>query len=169
MKSTVRPFPVFSHSHHGLSDAFLARGVVLAQPEASRSGVRTSDGAVLIALRARDVLESVHEYRCLLWSPGLRSAPDVPTVRVIQQRERFFHCKLAAARGEAFALVTHGADDAVARDAALLGVDVELRRGEYWAVWARAQPMPSPSRARPGFAEAVVRGARPAAQRVCCA
>lgn len=140
--SNVRPFPFPTAvaPRSGLSDAFSARGVALARPDASWSGVRASDGSVLIALRASDVLESVYESRCLLWSPG------GGVLRGFDQRERFFHCKLAAARGEALALVTHGPDDHVDHDAALLGIDVELRRGEYWAVWARAQPVRSPVR-----------------------
>jgi hypothetical protein len=162
--STIRPFRTARAPRDGLSDAFSSRGVALARSDASWSGVRTSDGSVLIALRSRDVLEGVHESRCLLWSPGGGA------LRGSDQRERFFHCKLAAARGEAFALVTHGPDDEVDHDAALLGIDVELRRGEYWAVWARAQPVRSPSRVLMfRGAEAVIPPSRSVPALVCCA
>ena len=107
--------------------AFEARGVSLKYPSRSRSAVRADDGAVILAIRARDLRRHRRGARCVVWKPDEASAMD-PASR----DELLEHCRLAALRGNAEALLTYG-------DAAKVDPDVVLplrvvRRGEeYWA------------------------------------
>jgi hypothetical protein len=107
--------------------AFEARGVALKFPSRSRSGVRADDGAVILAIRARDLRRHRRGSRCVIWKPDEAHAATDAT-----RNELLEHCRLAALRGNAEGLLTYG-------EAAKVDPDVVLplrivRRGEeYWA------------------------------------
>ena len=124
--------------------AFGMHGVHLANRFWSRSGV-TSAGDVMFALWADDVKRDATGSRCLLWAPnvnGGRPWSDSPG-----GQERLAHCKAAAERGGARALLTFGTRldgvlpeqkvasmDGVDADS-LLDIRVERDGESYWAVW----------------------------------
>ena len=129
------------------SQALGMRGVNLRSRFWSRGGVRKSDGAVVLALWADDVLNAAGAYSCLLWAPnvaGSRPWSDKPG-----GLERLEHCRRALDRGEAEAVLVYGERLAgtLPEDKALsvAGVDpdtvlqlrVEKRAAEYWGTWAR--------------------------------
>lgn len=129
------------------SRAFSARGVWLADPRTSWSGVRKSDGVVVIALWHAAILTQGGTCHYLLWAPnvdGARPWSDSPP-----GRERREHCKLASG-AEAEGLLVHGESLPgrlpEERARSILGIDmetivrlrVELRGEEYWAAWGRA-------------------------------
>ena len=124
--------------------AFGMHGVHLANRFWSRSGV-TTGGDVMFALWADDVKRDANGSRCLLWAPntdGNRPWSETPG-----GQERLAHCKAAAERGAARALLTFGTRlEGVLPEqkvASMDGVDAESvleiqveRDGEsYWAVW----------------------------------
>jgi hypothetical protein len=127
--------------------AFEARGVWLQDARTSWSGVRKSDGAIVMALWA-EAIESVDgACRYLLWAAnaaGARPWSDTPA-----GRERLEHCKRAIELGRAEGLLVYGQrlegrlpED---RASAIHGVDaetvvafeVEARGQEFWAVWGK--------------------------------
>lgn len=127
--------------------AFEARGVWLLDPRTSWSGLRKSDGAVVMALWAAAIESAGGGCSCLLWAPntdGSRAWSDAAA-----GRERLDHCKLAVAQGRAEGLLVYG--EALAghlpeeKAYAVHGVDpetvvvfqVEKRGVEYWASWGR--------------------------------
>jgi len=114
--------PLFS-----IGEAFRAQGVPLKYPVRSRSGIRSDDGAVVIAIEECDVHVSADGFRCRLWGPGVDSS-DWPTMK-----ERLEHCRLAAQHGGADGLLIK-AGLAVEPDV-LLTLYVERRGSEYWASW----------------------------------
>ena len=124
--------------------AFEARGVFLTDPRSSWSGVRKSDGRVVMTIWDAAVKSGEGGCSCLLWGPnveGARPWSDTPA-----GRERLEHCKLAL-EGGAEGLLVHGEplDGRLPEDKArtILGVDpetvlsfkVEKRGDEYWAIW----------------------------------
>ena len=133
--------------------AFQARGVYLSAGASSWSGVRQSDGMVVMSLWAGDVRSDAGGCAQLLWAPntdGSRAWSDTAAGKA-----RRAHCQLALERGGAEGLLVHGErlEGHLAEDKArsVHGVDPELvvhlqvqRRGdEYWAVWgSRADPRP---------------------------
>lgn len=130
--------PKHAHRLISRSKAFQARGVFLPEVDSSWSGVRKSDGMVVLSLWASAVQSSDGGCAGLLWAPdadGARPWSDTPA-----GRERLEHCKLALQRGGAEALLVHGEPGR-----SVYGVDPELvlqvqveRRGDqYWAVWGR--------------------------------
>jgi hypothetical protein len=125
--------------------AFQARGVYLAQGASSWSGVRKSDGVVVMSLWASSVRSNEGGCSQLLWAPnvdGSRPWSDKPA-----GKERLAHCKLALEQGSAEGLLVHGQslEGHLAEEKArsVYGVDpeivvhfrVEKRGEEYWAVW----------------------------------
>jgi hypothetical protein len=127
--------------------AFEARGVWLQDPRTSWSGLRKSDGGVVMALWA-DAIESA-DGGCsyLLWAPnvdGSRPWSDQPA-----GKERLEHCKQAMQNGRAEGLLVYGqrlAEHIPEEKAhAVHGVDpetvlvfeVEMRGDEYWAKWGK--------------------------------
>ena len=124
--------------------AFEAKGVALKSRSWSRSGVRESDGAVVLCVWADDVQNGAGAASCLLWAPnvdGKRPWSDKPG-----GQERLEHCRLALTRGTAEGLLVYGTrlegmlpeekakvDGADARNA--LDLKVEMRGDEYWATW----------------------------------
>jgi hypothetical protein len=125
--------------------AFEARGVWLQDPRTSWSGLRKSDGAVVMALWV-DAIESA-DGGCsyLLWAPnvdGSRPWSDRPA-----GRERLEHCRRALEQGSAEGLLVYGERLAghLPEDKAhaVHGVDpeivvafqVEQRGAEFWARW----------------------------------
>jgi hypothetical protein len=125
--------------------AFEARGVWLQDARTSWSGLRKSDGAVVIALWA-DAIESGNGgCSCLLWAPnvdGARPWSDQPA-----GQERLEHCRRALEQGRAEGLLVYGEalpghlpED---KAHAVHGVDpetvvafqVEKRGAEFWAKW----------------------------------
>jgi len=126
--------------------AFEARGVFLTDPRSSWSGVRKSDGRVVMTIWDAAVQSGEGGCSCLLWGPnveGARPWSDTPA-----GRERLEHCKLAL-EGGAEGLLVHGEplDGRLPEDKArtILGVDpetvlsfkVEKRGDEYWAIWGK--------------------------------
>jgi hypothetical protein len=127
--------------------AFEVRGVYLTDARTSWSGVRKSDGAVVMALWADAVESAEGGCRYLLWAPnvnGSRPWSDKPA-----GVERLEHCKRALQLGTAEGLLvygqrlgTHLPEDKVY---ALHGVDAEtvlafevVQVGEeFWAKWGR--------------------------------
>jgi len=135
------------------SRAFEARGVWLVDPRRSWSGLRTSDGSVVIALWAESIESADGGCRYLLWAPnadGSRSWSDQPA-----GKERLDHCKRAMAAGSAEGLLVYGERciGHLPEDKAhsVLGVDpevvvvfkVEQRGAEFWAVWGKKAAAPS--------------------------
>jgi hypothetical protein len=127
--------------------AFETRGVMLENARTSWSGVRKSDGAVVISLWA-DAIESA-DGTCsyLLWAPnvgGSRPWSDLPA-----GREHLEHCKLALNGSRAEGVLVYGErlEGYLPQEKArsVHGVDpervvhleVERRGDEYWAVWGR--------------------------------
>jgi hypothetical protein len=126
--------------------AFEARGVYLQDPRSSWSGVRKSDGRVVMTIWDAAVVSSGGACSYLLWGPnidGARPWSDMPA-----GRERLEHCKLALEAG-ADGLLVHGErlDGHLPEDKArsIHGVDpetvlsfkIEMRGAEYWAVWGK--------------------------------
>lgn len=124
--------------------AFEAHGVALKSRAWSRSGVRESDGAVVLCVWADDVQNGGGAASCLLWAPnvgGKRPWSDKPG-----GQERLEHCRLALERGTAEGLLVYGTPiegtlpeekakvaGADARNA--LELKVEMRGDEYWGTW----------------------------------
>jgi len=134
--------------------AFEARGVWLHDPRASWSGVRKSDGAVVMALWV-DAIESADgACRCLLWRPNVDGAR--PWSDTAAGRERLEHCRRAMERGSAEGLLVYGQPltGRLPEDRAysVHGVDaetvvsfkVEAQGTEYWAVWGKTHERPAP-------------------------
>ena len=129
------------------SRAFAARGVHLADPGKSWSGIRKSDGAIVIALWKAAIQLKDGGCACLLWAPNLEGAR--PWSDTEAGRERLEHCRLAAKGAKAEGLLVHGdaLDGRLPEDRAgsVLGIDpgtvihlaVEQRGDEYWAVWGK--------------------------------
>lgn len=134
--------------------AFQARGVYLPDSGGSWSGVRKSDGVVIMSLWASAVVSAGGSCSQLLWGPNLdgsRPWSDTPA-----GQERLEHCRLALAQGGAEGLLVYGEglEGHLTEDKArsVYGVDpevvvqlrVEQRGEEYWAVWgakAIARPL----------------------------
>jgi hypothetical protein len=130
--------------------AFEARGVWVQDARSSWGGLRTSDGAVVLALWADAIETENGGCRYLLWAPnvgGSRPWSDQPG-----GRERLEHCQRALKLGVAEGLLVYGERCAghIPEDKAytVLGVDpetvlrfaVEKRGEEYWATWGRKAP-----------------------------
>jgi hypothetical protein len=107
--------------------------------------VRLKDGAVVLAIRERDVQGDDAGFCCLLWSPIIEGAPE--WVDRQSKHERLEHCRLAAAHGGADGLLVCG-EAALVEPDALLALRVEKRRDEYWATWGCAALTQTPRRAR---------------------
>ena len=107
--------------------AFEARGAVVKFPSRSWSGVRADDGAVILAIRARDLRRHRRGSRCVVWPPGeARGAMDPVS------RDLLEHCRLAALRGNAEGLITYGVAAQVVPDV-VLPIRVVRRGAQYWA------------------------------------
>jgi hypothetical protein len=129
------------------SKAFQARSVYLQDARTSWSGVRKSDGRVVMALWHAAVQAQDGGCACLLWAPnvdGKRSWSDTPA-----GRERRDHCKLAMAGNGVEGLLVYGQplEGRLPEDRArtISGIDaetvvlfkIEMRGAEYWATWGR--------------------------------
>lgn len=120
--------------------AFHQRGVILAFPSRSRSGLRSDDGVVVFAMLASQVQSDDWGFSCLLWAPASRAARvalDPPS-----HAERLAHCRLALLDGMAEGFLTYG-DAAAAPAGEALALRVVKAGSEYWAKWgsaARAMP-----------------------------
>lgn len=127
--------------------AFESRGVSLRDPRTSWSGVRKSDGMVVMNLWADSIQSKDGRCSCLLWAPnvdGSRPWSDQPA-----GKERREDCRLALERGVAEGLLVYGKhlEGRLPEDKALtvLGVDpatvlhfqVEQRGKEFWATWGK--------------------------------
>lgn len=127
---------------------FNARGVWLADPRTSWSGVRKTDGVVVMALWHAAIVSRAGTCSCLLWAPntgGPRAWSDSAA-----GQERRTHCELVRRGAAAEGLLVHGVSlpDRLPEDRArtVLGIDpeavvrfsVERRGDEYWATWGRA-------------------------------
>lgn len=110
------------------SRAFEARGAKLKYPSRSSSGVRADDGAVILAIRARDLRRHRRGSRCVVWKP---EAADNATDSASRD-ELLEHCRLAALRGNAEGLLTYGESARVDPDV-VLPIRVVRRGAEYWA------------------------------------
>lgn len=127
--------------------AFEARGVYLQDTRGSWSGVRKSDGAVVMTLWAGAVQSGEGGCSHLLWAPNVDGSR--PWSDMAAGKERLEHCRLALERGGAEGLLVYGEglDGHLPEDKArsVRGVDpetvvhfqVEQRGDEYWAVWGK--------------------------------
>jgi hypothetical protein len=145
--------PKRAHRLISRSKAFQARGVYLPEQESSWSGVRKSDGAVVMSLWAPAIARAKGGCRHLLWGPNVDGSR--PWSDTLAGQERRAHCKLALERGAAEGLLVYGENfdgEATEHNArSVHGVDpehvvsfkVEQRGEEYWAVWgAKAEARP---------------------------
>jgi len=127
--------------------AFEARGIFLQDARTSWSGVRKSDGVVVISIWASGIQSHGGGCSYLLWAPNVEGShpwSDKPA-----GKERLEHCRLAHERGSAEGLLVHGERlvGHIPEDRArtVQGVDpetvvhfnVEQRGREYWAVWGK--------------------------------
>jgi hypothetical protein len=129
------------------SRAFEARGVFLQDTRGSWSGVRKSDGTVVMTIWAKDVDSGEGTCRYLLWAPNIDGSR--PWSDKAAGRERLEHCRLALKQGSAEGLLVYGErlEGHLPEDKArtVQGVDpetvlrfkVEAHGDEYWAVWGR--------------------------------
>lgn len=127
------------------SKAFQARGVYLAEFDSGWSGVRSSDGAVVMSLWAPAIVASEGLCSQLLWAPNEAGAR--PWSDSAAGKERLRHCRLALERGTAEGLLVYGecfdGENAEHNARSVHGADaqrvvdfrVEQRGNEYWAVW----------------------------------
>ena len=133
--------------------AFQARGVYLPEQDSSWSGVRKSDGAVVMSLWAPAIARAKGGCKHLLWGPNIDGSR--PWSDTLAGQERRQHCKLALERGAAEGLLVYGesfdGEPAEHNARSVHGVDpehvvsirVELHGEEYWAVWgAKAEARP---------------------------
>jgi hypothetical protein len=127
--------------------AFEMQGVRLLDQRTSWSGVRKTDGSVVMALWATAIESKDGSCACLLWAPNVDGAR--PWSDAGPGKERLEHCKLALQQGRASGLLVHGEKLAgrlpedKARSvhgvdcATLVAFAVEKRGDEYWAVWGK--------------------------------
>lgn len=127
--------------------AFEARGVFLQDARGSWSGVRKSDGTVVMTIWAKGVESGDGACRYLLWAPNVDGSR--PWSDKAAGRERLEHCRLALKQGGAEGLLVYGErlEGHLPEDKArtVQGVDpetvlrfkVEAHGEEYWAVWGR--------------------------------
>jgi hypothetical protein len=127
--------------------AFQARGVFLAHMGGSWSGLRKSDGVVVMSLWASAVVSGDGGCSHLLWAPNLEGSR--PWSDMAAGKERLEHCKLALKDGGGEGLLVYGelleGHLAEHKTRSVYGVDpetvvnfqVEQRGEEYWAVWGR--------------------------------
>jgi hypothetical protein len=122
--------------------AFDAQGVTLRYPSHSWSGVRGTDGAVVIAIRATCIQVDDGGCSCLLWSPAIAAKEWMERA---SHEERLEHCRLAVRYGAADGLLAYGERAAFDADEviALLVVKVGDR---YWARWGSVARAGNPSR-----------------------
>jgi hypothetical protein len=136
------------------SKAFQARGVYLAEQDSSWSGVRKSDGAVVMSLWAPAIARTKGGCSQLLWGPNLDGSR--PWSDTAAGQERRAHCKIALERGACEGLLVYGenfdGEPCEHNARSVHGVDpenvvsfkVEQRGQEFWAVWGGkvvAQPI----------------------------
>lgn len=126
--------------------AFETRGVYLENARTSWSGVRKSDGMVVMSLWAEAIKLRDGACHYLLWSPSL------PWYRTAAGRERLEHCRGAFEAKTAEGLLVYGEALAghIPEDKArsvhgvdpqmLVRFEVQKHGEEYWAVWGR-RPM----------------------------
>ncbi|HEV3011069.1 MAG TPA: hypothetical protein VGX52_18750 [Burkholderiales bacterium] len=129
--------------------AFETRGVTLRDARTSWSGVRKSDGAVVISLWADAIQSAGGGCSYLLWAPNVGGSR--PWSDGAAGKERLEHCKLVLDGGRAEGVLVYGEplEGFLPEDKArsVHGVDPEIvlhltieRRGdEYWAVWGSKQ------------------------------
>jgi hypothetical protein len=129
------------------SRAFEARGVFLQDTRGSWSGVRKSDGTVVMTIWAKSVESDDGTCSYLLWAPNV--AGSRPWSDRAAGQERLEHCRLAIKQGGAEGLLVYGerleGHLPEERARTVQGVDpetvlrfkVEARGEEYWAVWGR--------------------------------
>lgn len=129
------------------SRAFEARGVFLQDTRGSWSGVRKSDGAVVMTIWAKSVESDGGGCSYLLWAPNVDGSR--PWSDKAAGKERLEHCRLALKQGGAEGLLVYGEplEGHLPEDRArtVQGVDpetvlrlrVEARGEEYWAIWGR--------------------------------
>jgi hypothetical protein len=127
------------------SKAFQARGVYLSEVDSGWSGVRKSDGAVVMSLWAPAIVSTEGGCSQLLWAPNVDGARPWSDSR--GGRERLENCKAALERGGGEGLLVYGEHletGAGEHDArSVYGADpehvvhfrIEQRGAEYWAVW----------------------------------
>lgn len=115
-----------------IARAFEWRGVILAHPARSRSGLRDGDGAVVFAMPQSRVRVNDWGCSCPLWLPSDAGAGREMDAAI--SRERLQHCKLAVRLGmaEGFLLDAH---DVPAAPTEVLSLHVTKVGAEYWATW----------------------------------
>ena len=115
-----------------IAQAFRRRGVVLAHPARSRSGLREADGVVVFAIPQSRVRVNDWGCSCPLWLPadaGPRTDGDAAV-----REERVQHCRLAVQLGMAEGFLLD-AQDLPAAACDMISVHVIQRGAEFWATW----------------------------------
>jgi hypothetical protein len=138
------PRPIRQHLTMSRAAAFGEHGIALEYPNSSWSGVRTNDGMVVFAVRAKDVIVDGQGSRCLLW------APDAGRTDALAREERLKHCILAIGNGQAEGLLAFENGSEI-DPTLVLSLRVERYRGEYWAKWGSAVCVLPPSLRVPGW------------------
>lgn len=115
-----------------IARAFKWRGVNLAHPTRSRSGLRDGDGVVVFAMPQSRVRVNDWGCSCPLWLPSDASAGR--DVDVAINRERLQHCRLAVRHGVAEGFLLDG-HDVPAAPGEVLSLNVVKVGAEYWATW----------------------------------
>ena len=125
--------------------AFQARGVFSADVQSGWSGVRKTDGMVVMTLWAAAVRVDAGRCSQLLWTPNADGSR--PWSDTAAGQERLRHCKLALERGEAEGMLVYGehfdGESAEHNARTVYGVEpervvrfkVEKKGAEYWAMW----------------------------------
>jgi len=122
--------------------AFDAQGVTLRYPSHSWSGVRDTDGAVVIAIRATCIQVDDAGCSCLLWSPAVAAKESMERA---SHEERLEHCRLAVRYGAADGLLAYG--DGAAFEADEVIALLVVRVGDlYWARWGSMKRAENPGR-----------------------
>ena len=139
------PLPKKARNLVSRQKAFQARGVVLHDGDSGWSGVRSTDGTVVMSLWAPAIVSAEGGCSQLLWAPNVDGAR--PWSDTAAGHERLKHCKLAIERGGAEGILVHGSNfdgEAVEHNARsvygaelerVIAFKVEQRGAEYWAVW----------------------------------
>lgn len=88
-----------------------------------------TDGAIVFAIRAEEVMLDEHGCKALLWAPDAGEGCDEAAAQ-----ERLKHCRLAAKHGRAVGLLVYAEQRGVGAGRSL-SLRVKKTGSEYWAMW----------------------------------
>jgi len=126
------------------------RGVKLHNPYWSWGGIRPTDGIPVLTIWHDEIAKTDTGFECFLWGPNVDGSR--PWADSNGGRERLEHCRVGAEVREGEGVLIYGQrrgrDLPVEKASKVEGADphtvirfqVEVRGGEYWAVWERSLP-----------------------------